>query len=338
MAACTPSTAHTRRAPTSSSDHFASRSSEHDSPSPPPEEGAERGERFDDHDTDDLARPNCFGAAALANHCPRTRSGPLTPPADKAVHDLSVAYRHTGPHGASCFGNPPTFTLRVCHFGALTSPVNVAYVGNSHAGMWLPAVQAVAGRHGWRVTTFFASRCVFAETLQTIGGQACLHWTKRVEQRVLRGHFDLIVLLDSLNVQAVGAPFSQRFPLYQTGYETILRKLKAIHARVVGVRDNPIPHKSLPDCLVAHPADYLACAGPRRLWVNPEPLFSAMDRLHDPRFVKADLTNYFCRRLRCDAAVGGVPVYKDNTHPTATYARTLAPYLEPFLVRGLTTA
>jgi hypothetical protein len=33
--------------------------------------------------------------------------------------------------------------------------------------------------------------------------------------------------------------------------------------------------------------------------------------------------------------VGGVPVYYDQTHMTATYAKTLAPYLEPYLVKAI---
>jgi len=41
----------------------------------------------------------------------------------------------------------------------------------------------------------------------------------------------------------------------------------------------------------------------------------------------ADLTDRICTASRCPAVVGGVLAYFDGSHLTATYSRTLAPYL-----------
>ena len=40
---------------------------------------------------------------------------------------------------------------------------------------------------------------------------------------------------------------------------------------------------------------------------------------------------YLCDRAACHTTVGGVVVYKDEQHLTATFARTLAPLLAPAL-------
>jgi hypothetical protein len=45
-----------------------------------------------------------------------------------------------------------------------------------------------------------------------------------------------------------------------------------------------------------------------------------------------DITDRFCRDGTCHARIGGVVVYSDLAHLTATYARTLAPYIEVALI------
>jgi hypothetical protein len=40
-----------------------------------------------------------------------------------------------------------------------------------------------------------------------------------------------------------------------------------------------------------------------------------------------DLTRFFCDRRRCFAVVGGALVHQDETHMTATFDRTLGPFL-----------
>jgi hypothetical protein len=46
------------------------------------------------------------------------------------------------------------------------------------------------------------------------------------------------------------------------------------------------------------------------------------------------MTPFFCDARRCPSVIGGVMVYRDHTHLTATYVATLAPYIS----REVTTA
>ena len=48
----------------------------------------------------------------------------------------------------------------------------------------------------------------------------------------------------------------------------------------------------------------------------------------------ADLTNYFCTEV-CSPVIGRAMVYVDGSHITQTFARTLAPYLYPFVRKAL---
>ena len=40
-----------------------------------------------------------------------------------------------------------------------------------------------------------------------------------------------------------------------------------------------------------------------------------------------DLTKFFCDSRQCFPVIGGALVYKDATHITSVYGRTLGPYL-----------
>jgi hypothetical protein len=57
--------------------------------------------------------------------------------------------------------------------------------------------------------------------------------------------------------------------------------------------------------------------------------------MHDPGATTLDLADHICGPTVCPAVIGGVPVYFDNSHLSATFARTLVPYIEPALERAL---
>jgi hypothetical protein len=99
---------------------------------------------------------------------------------------------------------------------------------------------------------------------------------------------------------------------------------------VLAIRDSPSPYPVwVPRCLASHLSNYGACNGTRSAWLPPEPMYAAVAAMHDPNFSVVDLTNWICHPVVCPAVVGGVIVYFDQSHLTATYAATLAPYLDP---------
>jgi hypothetical protein len=56
------------------------------------------------------------------------------------------------------------------------------------------------------------------------------------------------------------------------------------------------------------------------------------------RIRTVDLTHYFCTARVGPPVIGGVLVYKDTTHVTQVYARTLAPYMLRALKPSVTAA
>jgi hypothetical protein len=229
-----------------------------------------------------------------------------------------------------------------CVAGPADAPVDIALVGNSHAAQWYPAVKEVAASHGWHVTLFIASQCALADMLQDVDtpahARACLRWGRHVQTRLLTGGFDLIVMADRISVTALGQDgFSSSLPVYEQGYETVLRTLSAAHQRVLAIRDTPAPGVPIPDCLAAHTDDYTRCDGTLAAWLPADPLLKAVRAVHDPRITSTAMTRYLCESQKCQAVVGGVPVYFDGSHLSNTYARTLGPFLDPKMQAALAT-
>ncbi len=283
-----------------------------------------------------LADPGrCFGAAALASgeaECPRQTSGPVVPAPAQAADDRSAAYER------NCFEEAPFTGLRKCVFGDPNGTVSIAVVGNSHMGHWLPALEQLAEQNSWRLTTFLASECTFsAEPVgwdATVKRDGCLGWAERVRRATAGDDFDLVVASVRNGRAAEGLAYADSYPVWLSGYRQALGEWTAADQPVLVIHDTATPGAtmgSVPDCVAANPDDFSVCGGPADRWIPRDPLAEAAAELNDADVTVVDLNDRICAPSTCDAVVGGVLVYFDASHLTATYSRTLAPYLAPAL-------
>lgn len=279
----------------------------------------------------------CFGAASMApgNTCPQRDNGTVIPGTTQAANDKSDAYAD------KCWVYRPFDKFTQCTYGKKDAKVSIALVGNSHAGQWLPALQELAARNGWKITTFLASQC-YATTIKlkldtNQFRDNCQNWGKKVLDATEGQAFDLVVTAERTGL-APDAQVSGSILQNQTsGYRDYLRQWTDRGAQVLVVRDTPLPFrslKSIPDCVGTHPDDFSRCDGTRSRWVVPDALVDAAKSLGNPRVRVADLTDLFCSTV-CRPVIGRAMVYFDASHITATYSRTLAPYLEPYLTKSL---
>jgi hypothetical protein len=220
--------------------------------------------------------------------------------------------------------------------------VSIALIGNSHAGHWLPALQAVAEQRGWRITTFLASECTANRTAvawDSIDKQrGCLSWADKVLAATTSEHFDLVVTSERNGRAAVGRSYVDSYADWLTGYRQVIADWARAGSNVLVIHDTATPGatlRSVPDCLAQHPERITMCAGQRRLWVPRDPLAQAAREAHRKDISVVDLNDHLCDRLTCPPVVGGVTVYSDASHMTKTFASSLAPYLAPALVDGV---
>jgi len=280
----------------------------------------------------------CFGAAALdsPDTCDPAPYDKIVPAPVDAMDDKSRAYKDVS-GGKDCFSYLPSFRSVRCRFGEKLSDIEIALVGNSHAGQWLPTLERLAEKNGWRITTYLASQCAAAETAQSFDTpartEACLDWVARTTSAVARSKPSAVVYTNRISVGAAGESFEDSGQLYSDGMESVLREWDDAGLQVLVVRDTPAPSTSIPDCLAQNSDDVSACDGTREKWLPEDQSGSAVSRVGSSRIRFVDLTDHICGGEKCAAVTGGVVTYFDGSHLTATFASTLDRYLGPPLRR-----
>lgn len=285
------------------------------------------------------ANDPCFGGGAVDNaDCTSSTNdqkfvpGLLLAPLDQA----SVQFE-----GQLCqFSSEDGFRVG-CSFDSEQSAAEVAFVGDSHATQWLPAVVAAADTYDWNLTTYLYGGCplfVAQSSDQGTGNRGCEEVQQDVLDEVTSGKYSTVIVsgrfADSatedheVNTDAFTAAASLR----AQGYAAAWEEIEAAGATVVVISNTPDPEQSgigsVPSCIENHSDDFeTACALPRETALaGTAPLAMAAESDQDAIYI--DMNDLVCPGTgSCAPVIGGVLVYADHSHITATYALSLAPAL-----------
>jgi peptidoglycan/LPS O-acetylase OafA/YrhL len=273
---------------------------------------------------------SCFGAAAIArgfDECVPDPQTPVVPEPSLAKDDRSDAYVD------GCWSNEPFTGRPVCTYG--DGPTKVALVGNSHAGQWLPALQVLAERNDWTISTYLVSRCNPTSVPLQFNTEEktanCSAYGQYVLDETSGDAFDLVITSERQSVPVQGESWDSTEKPAIDGYREYLSRWAASGANVLVIKDPPFPGNtidSIPDCLAENPGNPQKCSGTPQEWHWMDPVTTAAMELDQPKIHAVDLDKYFCADGSCPPVIGSVVTYFDASHITATYAKTLAPYLE----------
>ncbi len=274
----------------------------------------------------------CVGAGALVAGCKPNETGMTLPSVEDAKDDMRGNAYHEG-----CWSDVDFKTFRSCSFGSKTARHTVAVVGNSHVAQFLGPFREWTVKHDLRVVSYTIPKCHASTRKLDFNDagltQRCHEWGKWVHRKTLALKPDLIVTAERTNWKPVNTTKKDIAKVWQKGHAEYLKKWtdKGIHVLVI--RDTPTPGKSVPACIKKNPKKYSACAGKREVWLQPDALVAAAREDADARRVSVvDLTRYMCTAKKCPAVIGGLLVYRDHSHLSATWVRSLQIYLEqPFL-------
>jgi peptidoglycan/LPS O-acetylase OafA/YrhL len=291
-------------------------------------------------------KDKCLGAGSLDLDlgCPEPTGTPIPSP-PLAENDRGPAYEDQPSTGNDCSSKDKEgFPLVTCTFGDPKGKFDVALFGNSHAAQWLPAIVDVAKARHWKITTYIVSSCVPVELRADWdrGSKAateCLRWTNHAIAKIKAERPDLIVFTNRTSNPAKGEnSLRDSFNEWEAAYHKTLTRLATIKRPIAVIQDTPASIwsdiKSPPDC-VASRKNVDDCSGPRSTWVPDDPAVAAAETMKRSKVNVVDLNDYLCTLNTCYAVVGGVIAYADGSHMTATFNRTLAPYLDEELQEAL---
>ncbi|CAB4565229.1 unannotated protein [freshwater metagenome] len=265
-----------------------------------------------------LATDSCFGAAFIENPAScSSRTFPLLQPNPAVAEEDKAALYDKG-----CISE--TSELVECTFGEPSAPFRIALVGDSHSASWFPALEPMISSGKVTVTTFMRFSCVFTESPRSEGFKPCTEWSPKVASRLAGGQaYDLVLIVGySTNLrEEVDNGFLSPAQIIQ-GLESAWQPLLDRGTRIVVIRDNP-EWPEAPSLCLSSASDPKSCDAPKSNFESQTDYqFLAAESIQGVNAL--DMTRYFCSSIECYSSVGGVTVYLDRSHLSATYARTLS--------------
>jgi SGNH domain (fused to AT3 domains) len=221
--------------------------------------------------------------------------------------------------------------VRTCWWGARAkvSETTVALIGDSHASAWRAALSPVGKKRKWRGISNTFTSCAFSKVVSLTPksrADACRKWNDQTVAWFERHPEVTTVFVVSATIPTPG------FETQVKGFRDQWKRLPRTVKNIIVIRDNPRMQADTPPCIddarqrkvPAGPA----CARKRSTAMPADPPSTAARRMNSKRIHVIDLSRYFCDATLCEPVIGGVLVYKDLTHITSEYGKTLAPYLE----------
>jgi peptidoglycan/LPS O-acetylase OafA/YrhL len=266
--------------------------------------------------------------------------------ASRAAHALDrgrlveASEAAAGPIGSTRPCPPVGFlntSVEECVGGDPASRFTLVLFGDSHAGQWFSAFDAIANDHGWRLVLIRKPACPTARV--TIFNSflnrwytECDAWREAALKRILEMRPAAVVIANR-QLQNFSPGPNGRNDTWRKGTRMTLETLDSAGLKTVLLRDTPSPEFSIPDCLSGDTSWWARKRSPGnnpcmldRAKALDEGVFRAeQEAAAGLRHVSVlDLSDLFCDSVVCPPEKNGLIVYGDESHITGSFARSLA--------------
>lgn len=273
----------------------------------------------------------CLGADVML-----AEAGSCTPATGDELVPRPVALKQDTGGAYSCYEADSEVAYEQCSYGS-TAPdaTRVAVVGDSHAAALLPGLWDELDRVNWSLDTFVGRGCVWMATIDDDP-------TCRLRQGALQELFesgepyDAIIITASRNERVPDGQDDPRSERLAAAWRTVIDRGIPVFA----VTDNPLLPDATVDCLTSLQtvSDAPACTMPREIAMAESDAMPRAVELAGNGAHLIETERAFCVADECPLVIGNVIVYRDRHHITATFSRTLAPYLVDEITAVLETA
>ncbi|WP_137294570.1 acyltransferase family protein [Nocardioides dongxiaopingii] len=270
----------------------------------------------------------CLGAAAMdprVTGCEDLGDTLVPPPSSASIDD------YVDPDCWAFFG---VTELRLCGIGSDDPAApRVLAVGDSHSYGYLPAYETLAEQLGWHVDVATRAGCSWGTRPQ--GGRTetyaseCNQWKQALADHLAQSPpYDVILTTaDQGGYLAEPGDGESAREATVAGHREAWAAEVARGSVVVALRDYPAGDADVVGCVEEHEDDAVdRCSRPRDEAIGA---FDALARAVEqtPGSALVDLRDLMCTEDTCLPVVGNVVVYRNKAHLTASFVRTLAPYL-----------
>lgn len=272
------------------------------------------------------------GAAALGEQVrPQQSADAVRPNPLRARADRSRAFYDgclvgiTGTNSNRClYGNP--------HGGR-----TLILFGDSHAMQYFAPLEELAEKNGWRLLALTKAECTPGEVkIRSMVADReysqCDAWRQETLERIEEGGKRATVVMSGDTAYTAYGPEGEELSgtanadALEAGYTATIERIQKAGLQTVVIRDTPASASDVPSCVSEDLSHLEACAFKRVHDWDLE--FDVRAAEATPGTHLIDLTAEICPGELCRAVIGNALVYRDKSHLTATFARTLSPWIE----------
>ena len=262
---------------------------------------------------------NCIGAAALdpRHACAHLNTGDRVAPLPGQLPDDTG-----GAYACYAYLHQP---IHPCDYGSRRAgAIRVALVGDSHAAALLAVLKPQLDALHWRVTAFTGQTCAW---LPARLSRQC-PGLRQIQRALLHRHYAVVIATEL-----------RQYTSSVAEHLAAMRPVAATGTRIVVVEDDPGVSAASTACVtrIAYRATGDCGTPVTDAYRDPDRLAQAAARIPGARVVTT--RRFYCRGAVCPATIGNVLVYRDTAaHVTASYARTVSPYLVEAIEHALPPA
>ncbi len=255
-------------------------------------------------------------------------------PLPRVVQDLRTLSLDRPP---ACIAAAAETVSRLCPSGDLSAGRTVVVLGDSHARMWLPAVDAIAAERGWRVVPLLKMGCrpldwPLWDAASAHVGEFCQEFSAWARAQVDEIQPDLVVVAGKAPVTLANEagdgpmpPGDASLAAWQTGMQRLVDRLLRSADAVRLVLDTPALSQNPADCLSAAGATMASCTEGFPPQISEFNARTQAVAAATRGVATVDMTRYVCWHGRCPMVVSGIAVYADDDHLSRTYVQHLTP-------------
>lgn len=245
------------------------------------------------------------------------------PEAVRATEDVPALY------DMGCQVDQSTSEPVLCEFGDPEGDLTVAVSGDSKIAQWMSALDAIGQERGWRIQSYTKSACAFSSGVQTDEGEvytSCVEWNERVRATLVAKQPDVLLTSQRIDT-ALADPADTSSGSSEAMVDALVETwghLQDEGVPVVVLLDNPNPDFSVYECVAEHPEDLVECTFDREAGLDDGAYRVQTEAAAQvPGLRTVDMTDMVCPDTTCVPVIGNVLVYRQTSHLTDTYVRTL---------------
>ncbi len=220
-------------------------------------------------------------------------------------------------------------TSTLCEFGNLDADRTVVMFGDSHAAMWIPALDRIGKQHDWKVIQLTKPGCVapdvqiWSNSLGR-GYEECDQWRDWAVGKIAEIEPDVLLLTSAgkgIYLADGGGPTQDGLDdAWRAGLGSTLDAVAPHAGRVVVIGDMAYPAQPGIDCLTEHEGNVSACNTPLEQAVLADHNRAEQETAETHRAEYVDTIPWFCTQQTCPAVIGDLTVHRDALHINENYA------------------